>query len=160
MSDPPPQGSPPPGAPGPTPPGPPGYGPPPPSPPPGYGPPGYGAPPRGPYAPGPQGPTPFGPPMRPAGPRTNSNALVSLILGVVSLAVCQPVGLVAFFLGRTARDEIARSQGRETGDGLAVAGQVIGLVAVGLFVVSILAVLVVIVVAALLAEPSTTTRSF
>jgi hypothetical protein len=113
------------------PPSPPGWPPPPQAPPP--------AP--GPYAPpGPYGYTPVPP------PRTNNNALVALIVGVVSLAICQPVGLVAFFVGRNARKEIAASNGQEGGDGLAVAGQIVGMVAFGLFVLSMLFVLVIVVI--------------
>lgn len=116
----------------------------------------YGqAPPPGPGPqPGPHGqPGPYGQPgphgYAPPSPPTNNTALVALIVGVVSLAVCQPVGLVAFFLGRTARKEIAESHGREGGDGLAVAGQIVGLVAVGVFVVSMAVAAVIVVIAVL-----------
>jgi hypothetical protein len=137
----------------------------------------YGRPPSGPYGqtpppgpapqpghpghPGPYGaPGPYGhAPVPP--PRTNDNALVALIVGVVSLAICQPVGLVAFFLGRSARKEIAASNGQQGGDGLAVAGQIVGMVAFGVFVLSVLLVVVIVVIsiiaAATTSDPGPTT---
>ena len=135
--------------------------------PPRWAPPAGGAPPPPLGPPGtPPGPNPYAPGPHPyasppgTGSRTNSNALVSLIIGVVSLAVCQPLGLLAFFLGRTARREIAASQGHQDGDGLAVAGQVIGLVSVGIFVLSIVAVVVIVAIslitAAATSDPAST----
>lgn len=116
-----------------------------------YGPPPGAAPPPpghlpvgGPYPPPYPGTPHYGyPPARP----TNSNALVALILGIVSLLLCQPLGLVAFFIGRGARREVAASNGREDGDGMALAGQIIGMTSFVLFVLSILVAAVIIVIA-------------
>jgi hypothetical protein len=72
---------------------------------------------------------------------------VALILGIAGLVVCQPLGLVAFFVGRTAREEIAASNGAEEGDGMAVAGQIIGMISFAIFVLSILLAGVIIIVA-------------
>jgi hypothetical protein len=79
---------------------------------------------------------------------------VALILGIAGLVVCQPLGLVAFFLGRTARKEIAASHGAEEGDGMALAGQIIGLISFGVFVLSILLGGVIILVALIAAAAS------
>ena len=109
--------------PGVTPPGygappPPGYGTPPP-PPPGYGGPGYGGP-GGPYG---------GPP-----PRNSSKAVGALVVGIVSLPLgfcCSFIGLVglaAVFMGRSAQTEIRNSGGTLTGEGMAKAGFVLGII--------------------------------
>jgi hypothetical protein len=59
------------------------------------------------------------------------------VLGLVGWVVC--VGsIVAIVLGIIARNQIRASGGRETGNGLAVAGIVLGALAVGLFVVFLL----------------------
>ncbi len=71
---------------------------------------------------------PQGPP-----PRTNSNAIVALVLGIAGLTVCQPLGIVAIFLGRSARKEIAESNGTQGGDGMALAGFVLGIVSAVVF---------------------------
>lgn len=93
---------------------PPGYGP-------GYGPPGY----------------PHAPPVQ---PKTNELAIAALVCGC-----CVPVYLVtaipAVVLGFIARSQIARSNGTQTGRGMATAGIVLGFVGIGLGLVIGLAVI-------------------
>ena len=88
---------------------PPGYSPPPGYPPPGYGPPGY--PPPGFYR-----------------PPTNSMAVLALVFGFVFA----PVGIV---LGVMARKQIRQT--REEGDGLALAGIIVGSIVTGIWVLII-----------------------
>lgn len=97
----------------------PSYGPPPQ---PGYGQPGYGQPPYSPqYG--------YGQP-----PTTNGKATIALIVGITSLVLsfcCVGIiGIVAVVLGAKARNEISSSGGRQTGDGMALAGIITGAVAV------------------------------
>ena len=94
------------------------YNEPPPPPPPGYG------------APQP----PYG--AQPAG--TSQKAVWSLVVGVLSLLCCSPLGIVAILLGRSAKDDIARTG--QGGAGLAQAGFVIGIVALVFLVVQIILV--------------------
>ena len=62
----------------------------------------------------------------PRAPRTNPLAVASLVLGVVW---CGGIGsLLAVILSIQARRSIRRSDGAETGDGLAIAGLVLGIV--------------------------------
>jgi hypothetical protein len=106
------------------------------APPPGYGPPppGYGAPPPPSYGPAPGYPPGFGPPAGFAPPRkTNTLAIVAL----VSIFVCSPASLV---LGIIARNQI--KQTGEAGDGMALAGIIVGAISVAFMV--LLLVLVVI----------------
>ncbi|WP_326549548.1 DUF4190 domain-containing protein [Micromonospora sp. NBC_01813] len=77
-------------------------------------------------------PPPAGYAVYPAPRPTNSMALASFIVSLVSLFSCPLIGLVSVFLGRRARDEIRRTG--EQGDGLAQAGVIIGWVGVGLTV--------------------------
>ena len=106
-----------------------------PTPPPGYGPPGYappGYPPPG-YGPPPGYPPPgYGPPGYPPAfyrPPTNSMAILSLVLAFVFA----PAGIV---LGVMARKQIRQTN--EEGDGLALAGIIIGSIATGLWALIII----------------------
>lgn len=59
-------------------------------------------------------------------PKTNTMAVISLISGLVSWVLLPVVGgIVGLITGIMARNEIKKSGGAETGDGLAVAGIVI-----------------------------------
>jgi Domain of unknown function (DUF4190) len=82
--------------------------PPPPPPPPGYGS-GYGD--------------------QPAAAGTNTKAVWSLVLGILSLFCCGVVtGVIAIVLGRMAQNEIAASGGYQGGAGMAKAGFVLGII--------------------------------
>jgi hypothetical protein len=95
-----------------------------------YGPTGYGPPPPW-YGPAVSyGPAPYVPPARP----TNSNAVLSLVLGVLSIfSCCFLLGVPAIILGVRARRQVAVSG--EQGDAMALAGIITSLVTVVLTVV-------------------------
>jgi hypothetical protein len=124
---------------------PPGYPPPPPVPPPGYGPPpgyppappGYVPPPAPPgYVPPPgYGQPPYPYPPYAVGQKTNTLAIVAL----VSIFVCSPASLV---LGIIARNQI--KQTGEGGNGMALAGIIVGAISIALIVlyIAVFAVLV------------------
>ncbi|HEY3010952.1 MAG TPA: DUF4190 domain-containing protein [Micromonosporaceae bacterium] len=127
-------GAPPPGASGPTPTEPYGY-------PPGY--PAYGYPPHG--YPG------YGYPV--AAPPTNGLAIASMVVSIVSVApgLCAYglggyLGAVGAILGHVARRRI-RERG-EGGDGMALAGIIVGWIATGLAVLATIAIVIFIVWAA------------
>lgn len=132
---------------------PPGYGQPP-APPPGYGqapgwgtpppppPPGYGTPPGqygGQYAP----PGYYGGGYAP--PRTDSKAIVALVLAIASFVVCPVVpAIVAIVLANQSLNEIRMSGGAVGGEGMANAARVIswlhlGLVLLAFVLIAILA---------------------
>jgi hypothetical protein len=118
---------PPPG--GPTPPGnePPSYNPPPGGPGDAGG---YGGPPPG------YNPPPGGDPYGQQPPKNSSKATWALVTGILGFC-CGPLGIVGIVLGRQAKDEIAASQGRLTGAGMAQAGFVIGIIAVVLWAIGL-----------------------
>lgn len=101
---------------------------------------GEGAPPPGPYQ------TPAGPPGYQASPyyayqpppRTNSYAMAALIVSLAGLMVCPLVGAIGVYLGNRARKEIAQTG--EQGDGLALAGVIVGWIGVGLGALTVLLV--------------------
>ena len=67
-------------------------------------------------------------------PRSNGLAVASLILGVVGWVPCGVGSILAIVFGAIARGQIRASQGRETGDGMALAGIILGCVGLALVV--------------------------
>ncbi len=134
---------------------PPGAAPPPPSPgapapgevpnpfaPPGaYGPPGAYPPPYPPYPPSGTGPYPPYPPYPPSGyqaPSTNGLAVASLVLSLVGWIPCGIGSIAAVVFGFVARNQIRDAQGRQGGDGLALAGIILGFVAIGFWILVVI----------------------
>lgn len=76
-------------------------------------------------------------------PQTSSKATTSLVLGILGLALCGLLGIAAIIIGRQAQEEIARSGGALSGEGLAKAGIILGWVEVALMVVGLLFVFLV-----------------
>jgi len=82
-----------------------------------------------------------------AAPQASTTAVISLVTGIAAYVVLPVIGaIIAIIAGHMARKEIRESQGRLTGDGMALAGLILGyihLVAgfciVGIFVFGILA---------------------
>jgi len=117
-----------------------------------YGAPGPGQ--RSPYPPTayPGGPA-YGPPTYPVGgfyvPQvTNQNATMALVFGLLTVAICGLCCIPAIIYGRKARAEIATSHGTQSGDGLALAGLIIGYIYAALIGVVIVGLLVLMVVGA------------
>jgi hypothetical protein len=85
--------------------------------------------------------------MYPGVARTSGKAIGSLIapiagfaVGIFCLCIPAPIGgIVGIILGRSARSDIKRSGGTETGEGLATAGEIIGWVVTVLGVLGIAA---------------------
>jgi hypothetical protein len=62
-----------------------------------------------------------------SGAKTNVMAIVSLVSGIASWVVLPFIGaIVAIIAGHVARGQINSSHGAETGDGLALAGLILG----------------------------------
>jgi len=96
--------------------------------------------------PSPYGTDPYAP--RGAGPQApaDSKAVLSLVLGILSIVLCGLTGIPAIVLGFSAKGDIQRSGGMIGGAGLATGGIVTGIIgtfttvaAIAMFVVSIIA---------------------
>jgi hypothetical protein len=75
----------------------------------------------------------------PAYRTTSAMAVVSLVFGIAAWCMLPVVGaIVAIVCGHVARGEIRRSQGQQEGDGLAVAGLVLGYVQLAFGVILVL----------------------
>lgn len=90
------------------------------------------------------------PPPGPGGyaypaPRTSGKAVASLVSGIVGLplSLCCSLfaGIPAIVLGFMARSEIRNSRGAVTGDGLAIAGLILGFITVILAVAGVVLLL-------------------
>jgi hypothetical protein len=118
---------------------------------PGYQPPaqpGYQAPPPGYQPPAPGFPPPGGG-YSVTAPKTNTKALVSLIVAIAAFVTClYPAGLASVILARGAKKEIAASGGHEGGAPLATIGEIFGWIELGLFVLGVVGVILLIVLSA------------
>ncbi len=89
-------------------------------------------------------PPPPPPPPRPpaaASPPTSGLAVASLVLGIGGLTILPLLGsIAAIILGYMARSEIRRNPHRLSGDGMALAGIVLGWISVGLAILGLLVV--------------------
>jgi len=71
--------------------------------------------------------------------KTNQKAVWSMILGILGLVCCGLfAGIPALILGNIAKNEIASSGGAQTGDGMAKAGVILGIIAIAISVLSII----------------------
>lgn len=79
-------------------------------------------PPGQPHPPQPQG---YPPPAQ-----TPGTAIAALVLGILGITMCGcfPLGIVAWVMGKKAELQIRESQGRLTGEGLAKAGWITGII--------------------------------
>ena len=74
--------------------------------------------------------------------QTNTLAIVSLISGILGWTVLPFLGsIVAIVCGHMARSEIRRSPQTQEGDGLAVAGLVMGYLVIALSILAVIAVI-------------------
>jgi len=117
--------------------GPPGYGPPP-------GPPGYGPPPGGGFGPPPGGFGPPGGPMMMGGqPKFTPLAIISMVLGILSIPACccnffgAPFSIAGLVLGILAMGKIRSNPQMFKGGGMAIAGIVCSAVGLLLDLVAI-----------------------
>jgi hypothetical protein len=88
-------------------------------------------------------PQPPLPPQWPYGapqPPTSGKAIAALVLGIVGLVMCGcfPVSIVAWVMGKQAEREIRESSGALSGDGLARAGWITGVIGTVLSVLFLL----------------------
>ena len=76
---------------------------------------------------------------RPAAP-TSTLAIVSMVFGILAWCVLPFIGaIIAIICGHLARSEIRRAPDRLEGDGLAIAGLILGYAAIVMAVVAVIA---------------------
>ncbi len=76
-------------------------------------------------------------PVPGAVPPNHPKAVLSLVLGIIGLLCCGPVGIAAFIIGRKTEKEIIASNGSLGGAGLAKAGWILGAIAIVLLILGI-----------------------
>jgi hypothetical protein len=70
--------------------------------------------------------------------RTNSAAIVSLVFGIAQFVLCPFIGaIVAIVTGHVAQGQIKRSNGTESGSGMARAGTILGYIGLALTILAI-----------------------
>jgi hypothetical protein len=89
------------------------------------------------------------PPVTPNYQRDSSLAVASLICGIASWFIIPFVGaIVAIITGHIAKKEIRESNGALSGNGMALAGLILGYIQIGFIVIGVACLLTVIFVAA------------
>ncbi len=88
----------------------------------------YGAPPP---------PGPYGQPMQGGMGQPHGSATTAMVLGILSLVCCGFLGIPAYIVGRRAEQEILASNGALTGEGMAKAGWIMGLISMILLALGI-----------------------
>lgn len=83
-------------------------------------------------------------PANPA-PENAPNAVTSMVLGILSIVICSPLGPFAWNMGAKAEKAVDASGGRLGGRGLATAGKITGIIGTVLLVLGILFLLLVVV---------------
>lgn len=81
------------------------------------------------------------PPAPPVAPGSSSQATTALVVGILSLLCCNLAGPVAWWLGQKELDLIRAGSSPAAGEGLAMAGKILGIIATVLFGFAILWVL-------------------
>nr|PZN34716.1 MAG: hypothetical protein DIU80_02420 [Chloroflexota bacterium] len=87
---------------------------------------------------------PYAPPAyyAPPQPPTSNTAIVSLVFGILTWTVLPLISaVIAVIAGHMARNEIRRSEGKLGGDGLAIAGMIMGYVQLVLVIIGLCAAL-------------------
>lgn len=82
--------------------------------------------------------TPPVPTPQPAATQTNTMAVISLVAGLLGISLVPFVGsIIAVIIGPLAKKEIAASGGRQSGEGLATAGTILGWVGIGITIIGL-----------------------
>ena len=81
------------------------------------------------------------PPAPPTSASGSSQATTALVVGIVSFVCCNLAGPVAWWLGKKEIDAIKAGQSPQAGQGLAMAGMILGIIATILLGLGILGVL-------------------
>lgn len=68
----------------------------------------------------------------------SSNATLILVLGILSIVICAPLGIAAWIMGNNALAEIDRGGGDPSQRGIISAGRICGIIGVAIWVVGCL----------------------
>jgi hypothetical protein len=71
-------------------------------------------------------------------PETNGRATAAMVTGILSLLICAPAGIAAVIVGNGAKNQIDQSGGLQGGRGMAVAGVVMGWIAIAVMIIGII----------------------
>lgn len=60
--------------------------------------------------------------------KASGTAITVLVLGIISLVCCAPLGIAAWILGATELSDIKKGKAPKAGEGIAKAGMIIGII--------------------------------
>ncbi|MFI7668420.1 DUF4190 domain-containing protein [Nocardia sp. NPDC049526] len=85
-------------------------------------------------------------PSYPQPPRDHPQAVLILILGIVSLVLCILTGPFAWFMGRRALTDIDRSGGAIGGRSMVMAGYICGIISSAFIILAVVGAIIVLIV--------------
>lgn len=90
------------------------------------------------------GPAPGGYPAQPgyAQPENEPNSVTALVLGILGIVVCGVVAPFAWNLGKKSLDNIRSNPGRYSGEGMAQAGYILGIIGTILLILAVIFLIV------------------
>jgi hypothetical protein len=88
---------------------------------------------------------------------TNSNATISLVLGLLAWMVCPLTAIFGVIYGRRAQDEIDASGGTQSGEGMAKAGIILSWIIIGIYGLMIVGFIVFLILFGIIGVAASTT---
>lgn len=74
----------------------------------------------------------------PPAAQTSNRGMISLVLGILGLVCCAILGPFAWYLGKAELSAIKRGETPQAGEGIAMAGMILGIVGTAMLILSIL----------------------
>jgi len=75
--------------------------------------------------------------------KASGKSVTAMILGIVGIVLCQPVGIAAWIIGHQERKEIAAGKSPAAGQGMATAGWIMGIIGTAMLVLGLLILILV-----------------
>jgi hypothetical protein len=80
----------------------------------------------------------YPPPAPPASPAASREAVTALVLGILGITCCGFLAPVAWYLGQNELRAIRLGQASAAGEGMAVAGKILGMIGTALLIIGLI----------------------
>jgi mannose/fructose/N-acetylgalactosamine-specific phosphotransferase system component IIC len=80
----------------------------------------------------------YPPPAPPASASASREAVTALVLGILGIVCCGFVAPVAWYLGQNELRAIREGRGSAAGEGMAMAGKILGMIGTGLLILGLI----------------------
>ena len=79
----------------------------------------------------------YPPPAPPASPSASREAVTAMVLGILGIVCCGFVAPVAWYLGQNELRAIREGRASAAGEGMAMAGRILGMIGTGLLILGL-----------------------